>query len=220
MNEQAIEAEVQAALSPGLTLGFDAARCPDPVPVTVGGQQVRWCEVYIGGSSAFHVWDAAERARVDHLPKLPVWVPTPGLDNPGQSARGCLDALRALGVPPYAKPYRAVMVDLETGSADPARGLADPGWLAAFRARILAAGYDTMPYASANVIFRYPAYTGRVMACWDGSTAFECNGERLAGTIVAKQYVAEVHVPGGFVDLDVMTSAILPHLGLWKPAIP
>lgn len=201
-------------------LGFDAARCPDPVPVTIGGEQVRWCEVYIGGSSAFHVWDEVERDRVDHLPKLPVWVPTPGVDNPYHAAMACLEALRAAGVPGYAKPYRAVMVDLETGSADPSLGRADPGWLAAFRSRIIAGGYDTMPYASASVVFRYPAYTGRVMACWDGSQQFTCNGEQLPGTVVAKQYVAEVQVPGGFVDLNVMGLASLPHLGLWTPAIP
>jgi hypothetical protein len=214
------EAGIEAALAPGLALVFDAARCPDPVPVTVGGQPVRGCEVYIGGSSAFHVWDAAERDRVDHLPKLPVWVPTPGLDNPGHSAMGCLDALRAAGVPPFARPYRAVMVDLETGTADPSRRLSDPAWLAAFRARILAAGYDTMPYASANVVFRYPVYTGRIMACWDGSQQFTCNGEQTVLSIAGKQYVAEVHVPGGFVDLNVFTLAVLPHMGLWTPAVP
>lgn len=200
-------------------LGFDAAFCPDPVPATIGGVNVRWCEVYLGGTSALHVWSAAERDRVDHLPKLPVWVPTPGVDNPGQSAAGCLAALRSAGVPAHATPYRAVMVDLETGTADPSRGLADPSWLAAFRARILAGGYDTMPYASMSVVFRYPAYTGRVGACWDGSQTFTCNGEQLAGTIVCKQYAAEVHVPGGFVDLDALQISSLPHLGLWTPAV-
>ena len=201
-------------------LGVDAAFCPDPFPATLGGQPVRWCEVYIGGTSAFHVWTEAERDRVDHLPKLPVWVPTPGLDNPGQSAQACLAELRAAGVPAHAKPYRAVMVDLETGTADPSRGLADPAWLAAFRLRILAAGYDTMPYASMSVVFKYPAYTGRIGACWDGTPAFTCNGEQLAGTIVGKQYLAEVAVPGGFVDVDVLDLAVMPHLGLWTPANP
>jgi hypothetical protein len=201
-------------------LGFDAALCPDPVPVTIGGVQVRWCGVYIGGSSAFHVWEPAERERVDHLPKLPIWVPTPGLDNPGQSARACLAALRAAGVPPGQRPYRAVLVDLETGSADPSTGSADPGWLAAFRARILAGGYDTMPYASASVVFRYPAYTGRLMACWDQSTAFRCNGESLPGSIAGKQYAAEVPVPGGHVDLDMLELGMLAHLGHWNPPVP
>jgi hypothetical protein len=200
-----------------ISLGFDAAFCPDPVPASIGGEVVRWCEVYIGGSSAFHVWDEAERDRVDHLPKLPVWVPTPGLDNPGQSAAACLARLRALGVPPQARPYRAVLVDLETGTA---ANRADPAWLAAFRGRILAGGYDTMVYASMSVVFGYPAYTGRLGACWDGAQAFTCNGEHLPGSVVGKQYVAEAHVPGGFVDLDVLDLGTMPHLGLWNPAVP
>lgn len=195
-------------------LGFDAAFCPDPVPVALSGQPVGWCEVYIGGTSAFHVWTAAEVARVADLPKLPVWVPSPGLDNPGQAGMDCLNALRVAGVPDHTAPYRAVMVDLETGAA---AGQADPGWLAAFRARILAGGYDTMPYASMNLVFGYPAYLGRIGACWDGSQSFTCNGEALAGTIVGKQYAAEVATPGGFVDLDVLDSAIMPHLGRWYP---
>lgn len=194
-------------------LGFDAAWPPNPAPNDYGGRPITWCEVYIGGSSAAHVWTAPELALVTHLAKLPVWVPTPGVDNPGQSARACLNALRSFGVPGFADPWRAVLIDLETGASSPPN--ADPAWLATFRSRIEAGGYDTMVYASMSVVCAYPAYTGRLGACWDGSPGFTCNGEALACSIVGKQYAAEVRVPGGFVDLDVLDSSILPHL--WPP---
>jgi hypothetical protein len=186
-------------------LGFDAAECPDPVPQEINGMRVAWCEVYIGGSSAFRTWTDAEIARVAHLPKLPVWVPTPGSDNPRQAAGACLTALRAHGVPAFASPYRAVMVDLETG-IEP-----DPGWLGLFRDRILAGGYDTMPYGSTAWIFGYPKYTGYIVADYTGKPVLYPH-PGVAGT----QYAAEVPVPGGTVDLDVLDTLFLPHLGEWK----
>lgn len=199
-----------------LALGFDAAFCPNPVPSSIDGLEVAWCEVYIGGSSATRPrgWSAAELVRVEHLAKLPVWVPTPGADNPTQSARSALSALRAFRVPAFASPWRALLVDLETGLAATS---ADQAWLAAFRARIEAAGYDTMPYASVSRLCGYQAYTGRLGACWDGSQDLtRCNGELVPCALVGKQYAAEVQLAGGAVDLDVLEARMLPHLGLWN----
>lgn len=197
-------------------LGFDAAFCPNPVPSSIGGQPVHWCEVYIGGSSASrpHGWSAAELVRVEHLAKLPVWVPTPGYENPDHAAQLCLAALRAFRVPAFASPWRAVLVDLETGLAATE---ADQSWLAPFRARIEAGGYDTMTYASTSRICGYQAYTGRLGACWDGSQDLTRWNRELAGcALVGKQYAAEVQLSGGAVDLDVLDEGHMAHLGLWN----
>lgn len=199
-----------------LALGFDGAFCPNPVPSSIDGMPVEWVEVYVGGSSAErpHGWSPAELVRVEHMPKLPCWVPTPGVDNPTQSASACLNALRAFRVPAFANPWRAVLVDLETGMAATS---SDQAWLAAFRARIEAGGYDTMPYASLSRVCGYQAYAGRLGACWDGSQDLtRCSGELVGCALVGKQYAAEVQLAGGPVDLDVLEASFMPHLGLWN----
>jgi hypothetical protein len=199
-----------------LSHGFDAAFCPNPVPLEIGGQPIGWCEVYIGGSSAErrNGWSAAELVRVEHMAKLPVWVPTAGVDNPNQAGSACVSALRAFRVPAFATPWRWVLVDLETGAA---ANQADPAWLAPFRARLEAAGYDTVTYASMSRVCGYPAYSGRLGACWDGVPDLAtCAGEHVPCSLVGKQYAAEVHTPGGPVDLDVIADIYLPHLGLWN----
>src|SRR5215470_12120305 len=73
---------------------FDAAHCPDPVPT---GYDV--AAVYAGGSSATHAWSQAELDRVAHLLRLPVWVPTPGHENPEHVAGEFVVWLREHGVP-------------------------------------------------------------------------------------------------------------------------
>lgn len=184
-------------------LGFDGAFCPDPVPADIGGVPVGWCEFYMGGSSAFRPdgWDDAEMERVEHLPKLPVWVPTPGRENPRQSALGCVDALRRYGVPAHAAPYRAVLWDLETGTEP------DAPWLATARAYLLAAGYDSLVYGSASWIFGYPPYSGYLVADPTGRPHMYVH-PGVAGT----QYEWGVNVTGGQVDLDLLDDALLPHL--------
>lgn len=190
--------------------GWDAAFCPDPAPDQDDGYQ--WCEVYIGGSSALRRdgWDQTEISRVADLPKLPVWVPTPGLDNPRQSALGCLTALRRYGVPAYAKPWRAVLWDLETGREP------DPAWFTAAHAVMVNAGYATMSYGSAAWAFGEPGYSGLVVAQWDGIPDLAALRRAHPGALIAgKQYKAGVPVPGGVIDLDVLDAAVMPHLGTW-----
>jgi hypothetical protein len=187
--------------------GFDAAWCPDPVPTGYG-----WCEVYIGGSSATRPrgWSAEEVIRVDHLPKLPVWVPTPGHDNPRQSALSCLAALKAFGVPAYATPWRAVLWDLETG-VEP-----DPAWFSVVRSVMMNHGYGTMSYGSVAWAFGEPNYMGLIVAEWDGEPSLDSlRLEHPGALIVGKQYRAGVRVPGGEVDQDVLDSETMRHLGLW-----
>jgi hypothetical protein len=199
-----------------LAYGWDAAYCPNPVPPSISGHETAWCEVYVGGSSATrrHGWGLAELARVNHLPKLPVWVPTPGVDNPRQSALACRAALAAFRVPAYASPWRWVLVDLETGAA---KNQADAGWLAVFRGTLEAGGFDTVSYASAGWVCGYPAYSGRLAACWDGDPDLSrCNGELAPCAFAGKQYAAGVQTSGGTVDLDVIGEQYLPHLGLFN----
>lgn len=189
--------------------GFDAAFCPDPVPADLPVPfqpwtvPVEWCEFYMGGSSATRQdgWDDAEMGRVEHLPKLPVWVPTPGFENPRQSALGCLAALRRYGVPAFAEPYRMVMWDLETGREP------DAAWLDVARSVMLGHGYDTMPYGSTSWIFGYQPYSGYMVADPTGRPHMYVH-PGVAGT----QYQWGVSVRGGVVDADLLDSAFLPHL--------
>src|SRR5258708_8027882 len=91
---------------------FDAAFCPAPVPAGFPA-----CMVYAGGSSASHPWTARELALVAHLPRLPVWVPTPGTDNPRQAGLTFVAWLAANKVPAVAPKgeHTPGMWDLETG---------------------------------------------------------------------------------------------------------
>ncbi len=195
-----------------LAHGWDAAFCPDPAPDQDDG--FLWCEVYIGGSSATRRdgWDATEILRVADLRKMPVWVPTPGVDNPRQTALSCLAALRRYGVPAYDTPWRAVLWDLETGTEP------DPAWFSVVRATMEANGYGTMSYGSVGWAFGEPNFMGLVVAKWDGNPELDLLRAAHPGhLIVGKQYRAGVSGPGGVVDLDVLDAAVLPHLGQWTP---
>jgi hypothetical protein len=188
--------------------GWDAAFYPASLPPG------DWCEAYIGGSSALRRsgQSCAELLRAARIPKLPVWVPTPGVDNPRQSALACVGALKAFGVPAYATPWRAVLWDLETGTEP------DPAWFAAAHAVVMAHGYDTMSYGSVAWAFGEPNYAGMVIARYDGQPELATlQAAHPGAAIVGKQYRAGVSVPGGTIDLDVIEAAVMPHLGLWRP---
>jgi hypothetical protein len=188
--------------------GWDAAFCPDPAPDQDDGYS--WCEVYIGGSSATRRtgWNVTERARVADLPKLPVWVPTPGRDNPRQSALDCLYALRIFGVPAWATPWRAVMWDMETGT------LPDPAWFKVAHGVMMAAGYGTVSYGSQGWAFGEPNYLGMIIADPDGTPDFRpLRAAHPDALIVGKQYKWQVDTPGGVIDQDALDPAFMPHLG-------
>jgi hypothetical protein len=189
-----------------LVPGWDAAFCPDPLPPG------HWAEVYIGGSSAFrrNGWDDTEVSLVAHLPKLPVWVPTPGHENPRQSALACVSALQRYKVPHHATPWRTVLWDLETG-VEP-----DPAWFAVARTTMEAHGYGTMSYGSTAWVFGEPNYTGMIVADWDGDPRLDSlRTAHPQALIVGKQYRAGVREPGGTVDLDSLDESVMGHLGLW-----
>lgn len=184
-----------------LVYGWDAAFCPDPLPEDSVGTI---CQVYVGGTSAYRTWTPGERSRVAHMPKLPVWVPTPGTDNPRQEALAFLRELELLGWgPSTASGDRLyVMVDLETGKEP------DAGWLDVFASYIWSAGLSTLEYGSREWIYGYHPKEGRIIADPDGVASLS----GLPAHTIGKQYQQNVPVPGGKVDLDVYDARILSHL--------
>ena len=189
-----------------LVHGWDAAECPDPVPAQIGGRDIAYAAGYLGGSSAFRAWTTPEwqRASAAYRHVMPIWVPTPGVDNPRQAGLAAVAALRAHGVPENARPWRVLMWDLETG-IEPS-----PGWLTTAANTIEAHGYASLVYGSpeGSHVLSYPRRTGYVVADYDERpTLYPAPG------VVAKQYQPNVAVPGGVVDLDVMEETMLAHLG-------
>lgn len=182
--------------------GMDAEYCPDPLP-----KAARWWMVYAGGSSAAHAWEADELARVAHLPRLPVWVPTPGLDDPHTAASQFISWLQGHGVPALSQATgerTRVMWDMERGKQP------DPAWLDVAADALRAAGYRSLVYGSLDTLLQQPARAGYVVA----------NPTRQAHLyqhpyVVATQYDDDVPVTGGRVDLDVATSQLVRQL--WLP---
>jgi hypothetical protein len=189
--------------------GWDAAFCPDPPPTDLGDAdqlEFAYGAFYLGGSSAFHTWTDLERRRLaaSGLRCMPIWVPTPGHENPRQVALGAAVALKAAGVPPFARPFRALMWDLETG-VEP-----DPSWLTVAANTLASRGYNSLVYGSVDGsgLFSYPSRSGYMVAHFDGiPELFPHPG------VVGKQYAAGVAVAGGEVDLNVVSSSLLAHLG-------
>ena len=185
--------------------GWDAAFCPDPAPTDINGRRMLYAGFYLGGSSAFHVWSDAERRRLGpaHLRGMPIWVPTPGSDNPRQVALAAATAMRAVGIPSHATPWRVLMWDLETG-VEP-----DPSWLNVAADTLASRGYGSLVYGSpGNGLFSYAARSGYMVASFDGKPSLYPHPN-----VAGKQYEANVAVPGGEVDLDVLASSMLAHLG-------
>jgi hypothetical protein len=192
--------------APHLVNGWDAAFCPDPVPTHINGRAMSFGGFYLGGSSAFHVWSDQERRRLSasRLRCLPIWVPTPGSDNPRQVALAAAQAMHDVGIPNHATPWRVLMWDFETG-VEP-----DPPWLNVAADTLAARGYGSLVYGSpgSSGLFSYAARSGYMVALYDGNaTLYPHPGA------VGKQYQQNVTVPGGEVDLDVMEETMMAHLG-------
>jgi hypothetical protein len=189
-----------------LVNGWDAAYCPDPVPSVINGRRMAYGGFYLGGSSAFRTWPDDERRRLAASGQraMPIWVPTPGSDNPRQTALQAAAALKAAGIPDHATPFRALMWDLETGTIPASQ------WLNIAANTLAAAGYDNLVYGSpeGSQIFSVPARLGYIVAFYDGRPSLYPHPGA-----VGKQYAANVNVPGGQVDLNVLETSIMAHLG-------
>jgi hypothetical protein len=195
-----------AVSSTSLVNGWDAAFCPDPVPTVINGLRMSYAGFYLGGSSAYHVWSDSERRRLNAsgLRALPIWVPTPGSDNPRQVGLAAAAAMGAVSIPNHATPWRVLMWDLETGVQP------DPSWLNIAADTLASRGYGSLVYGSpgGSGLFSYASRTGYVVASFDGNATLYPHAN-----VVGKQYQANVSVSGGSVDLDVLQSGTLAHLG-------
>jgi hypothetical protein len=189
-----------------LANGWDAAFCPDPVPTEINGRRMSYGGFYLGGSSAFHVWSDAERRRLNasRLKCMPIWVPTPGTDNPRQVALAAAAAMGSVGIPNHATPWRVLLWDLETGTEP------DPPWLNIAADTLASRGYGSLVYGSpgGSGLFSYAPRSGYLVASFDGTPSLYQHPN-----VVGKQYQANVTVTGGEVDLDVVTPSVLDHLG-------
>src|SRR5258708_7500655 len=125
-------------------------------------------------------------------------------DKPPPRALKAAQALKAAGPPSPARPCRALMWDLETGT-EPATQ-----WLTIAANTLASQGYDNLGYGSpgGSQIFSVPARLGYIVAFYDGRPSLYPHPGA-----VGKQYQANVSVPGGQVDLNVLESSILSHLG-------
>lgn len=183
-------------------LMFDASHCPSPVP-----QGYAACMGYAGGSSAAHEWTPDEWARVAHLPRLPVWVPTPGRDNPRQAALAFARRLTELGVPRADQQggrHVRCLWDMETGTEP------DPGWLDIAADVLHARGYFSLSYGSTSWAFGQTRRAGYFPADPTGVPHLY-DHDNVVGT----QFRWGVLTDGGIIDESLITTDLLPNL--WMP---
>lgn len=183
---------------------YDAAFLPLPVPTGADA----WM-VYAGGSSATRRdgWRPGELTAVEHLPRLPVWVPTPGLDNPRQAGLAFVAWLTQHNVPATNKAgeHTLVMWDLETGREP------YPRWVNTACDVLKAHGYYNLIYGSISTLFGQPARSGYFVADPTGQPHLYAH-EQVVGT----QYQWGVKVPGGVVDKSLFVRSLADQL--WQPA--
>lgn len=181
--------------------GFDAEHCPVPVPAGFA-----WCMVYAGGSSAAHAWSPAELAAVAHLPRLPVWVPTPGSETPLAAAAGFREWLAAHGVPTPVH----VMWDMEAGR----QAGDDPHWLNQAADDLAQHGALNLVYGATGTLFDVT----RPMPRRDGYVVADPTGVPhlypRAG-VRATQFAFDVRERGGLIDETAMERDLVR--GLWQP---
>lgn len=182
---------------------FDAEMCPTDVPA---GVEVAF--VYIGGSSAASIWDQHERQRVQHLHKAPIWVPTPGREDPRKVAFQAAAQMAALGIPRAGEAPEVachLFWDLETGKEP------DPEWYRVAADRLRQNGYHSIAYGSLGYLFDYEQRAGY----WPANPTGVAHLTEHPG-VVAEQYAWNVRVPGGLINRDVVARQLLP--GLWQPS--
>lgn len=183
---------------------FDSEVCPDTIP-----SWAEACFFYAGGSSAAAVWPTDQLQRVEHLPRGPIWVPTPGRDDPRKVAAEAARDLRLLGVPASdTGPDQPVHLfwDLETGREP------DPDWYRVAADRLHQHGYHSVSYGSLGYLFSYERRAGYWCADPSGVPHLTPHAD-----VVAEQYAWNVIVPGGRINRDLIVRDMLP--GLWQPKL-
>lgn len=176
---------------------FDAEHCPNPIPPGYSS-----CLVYAGGSSAAHAWLDREiaRAAAAGLALLPVWVPTPGLDQPAAAAAGFVSWLTAHKVPHGAP----ILWDIERGN------VTDPAWYKAAADITAKAGYLNLCYGSLNVVFDHAARSGYFVADPTGTPHLVSHDH-----VKATQWRFNVPTPGGPIDQSLIARYL--EAQLWVP---
>jgi hypothetical protein len=188
----------ESPLLASVLTGFDSAFCPNPVP---SESEFDVAEFYAGGTNAFHIWTPGERELIKGRLTLPIWVPTPSLNSPTQVAEGIAATLKSLGIPSHAKPYRAVMLDMETST--------DAAWITLCCNKLAVYGYDSYIYGSASSVFSLPPRSGYIVADPTGIAHIYDHAD-----VVGTQYAWGVNVTGGQVDADLYLEEIKPHLSV------
>jgi hypothetical protein len=170
-----------------LTRCFDASiQIPEVTPDDCGAVLG-----YIGGS-AEHVWTLAEWTRFSHLRQFPCWVADVGTSAEKQAA-DAVAAAHKLGW----NAGRAIVADMESAN--------NPGWWNEWSKAVTNLHYRPAWYGSESVSGDYSA-SFKWVALWD-------NDPKLRAGWSAKQYAANVTVPGGVVDLSVLDESLLIHGG-------
>lgn len=181
-------------------LMWDSAACPATPPAGHAA-----CMAYFGGSSATRAWttDELDHVKALKLRILPVWVPTPGSDNPRAAAEGLIQRLHDESVPAGVH----VMWDMETGKEP------DAAWLNRAADTVAAAGWLNLVYGSTSTLFGQPPRDGYVVADWAVPRQPHLYGR---AHVRATQFANDVSLPDGHkIDQSVITHDLLAEL--WAP---
>jgi hypothetical protein len=146
---------------------------------------------YIGGN-ALHVWTLDEWDRFGDLRQFPSWVADLSTSATKQ-ATGAAQAAKRLGW----HEGRTIVADMEAAS--------DSTWWNEWADELAKLHYQPSWYGSASVAGAYAAKY-KWVADWD-------NDPDLPAGWAAKQYAANVGVPGGVVDLSVVGEAFMAFGG-------
>jgi hypothetical protein len=171
-----------------LTRCFDASlQIPKSAP--------NGCEAVLGyiGGSAVHIWTQEEWDRFGSLRQFPCWVADLA-SSATKQATGATEAAKRLGW----HEGRAIVADMESAS--------NKSWWDEWAGELTKLHYQPAWYGSASVAGVYTAKY-KWVAQWD-------NDPDLPDGWAAKQYAANVHVPGGVVDLSVIGEELVTHGGL------
>jgi hypothetical protein len=170
-----------------LTRCFDASlQIPESAP--------DGCEAVLGyiGGNAVHVWTSEEWDRFGKLWQFPCWV-ADLTSSATTQASDAVAAARRLGW----NVTRAIVADLESST--------NHAWWDEWAGEVTKLHYQPAWYGSASVAAGYTAKF-KWVAEFD-------NDPDLPDGWAAKQYAANVQVPGGVVDLSVISEGLIAHGG-------
>lgn len=153
---------------------------------------------YVYGKTATHIWTLGQWLQFRHLRQFPAAVADIGskdLASEGTAqAEGAVEAVAKLG---WHK-GRVIVCDMEAWH--------DPVYWSAWKARVEKLDYTPAWYGSGEYASSYPC-DFKWLADPDGKP-------EIPAGYAAKQYAWDVTVPGGLVDLSVVTRKLFDHGGV------